>query len=780
MGLKQSAPKWGEPLKPSDQARQENEWVTSPEFMRGALLTLAVGSLLAMAVIRWLAPEQTLRALGPVGALLLSLVAWRVLVLKGVERAKQVLGVGGLVYVLLLGYAVAGVLTPAIIALPVLLTMIGWLFNPRAAIWATGLTIAALWGMVWGAQAGWVSTSMRTTPAMYATIQSLLLVLTAYMTVYVFNRYTDRVRQVTRTSEELCLRTQELEASKLRLQVVIEASGTVFWEYDVTTDTLTYDTKRLSVLGMDDSRPPGNVREWVARVHPDDRSSFVELFRGTVRDITPLLEHDYRVQGVSHDWVWIAVRGAVVRRQANVRPAVLGGAVVNIQARKVAEAALQASEQQSRHLAVMLRSLCDNVPDLIWAKDLNKRYIFANRAICEQLLMAKNTDEPIGKDDMYFASRERASRPAILDWHTFGELCQDSDAVTLQRGQPSQFEEFGHVKGQMLVLDVHKAPFLNDKGEVVGVVGTGRNVTEHKAEQERLRLAAMVLEHSSEALMITDEDNVIIEVNPAFTAQTGYSREDVLGKKPSLLRSDRQGPDFYRLMWEALKAEGRWQGEIWNRRKSGEMFAEWLTINTLYADDGVPHRRVALFSDVTENKKREELLWQQANFDLLTLLPNRRMFQDRLDVELKKLRRTGNKLAVLFLDLDRFKAVNDTLGHHMGDQLLRQAAKRILACVRASDTVSRLGGDEFTVILTDVEGAANVERVAQTIIDSLSQPFDLEGHSVEVSASLGIAMGPDHASESASLVQKADQAMYAAKQAGRNGFRFSTPRVATV
>jgi diguanylate cyclase (GGDEF)-like protein/PAS domain S-box-containing protein len=763
----------GAPLKPTDQPLQKDEWATSPEFMRGALLTLVAGAIVALVLIRWTAPEQTMRVLGPVGALLLALVAWRVLVVKGVESAKRVLGLGGLVFVLLLSYAVAGVLTPVIIALPVLLTMIGWLFNPRAAIWAAGVTIVALWGMVWGAEVGWVPTSVRTTPAMYAVIQSMMLVLTVYMTVYVFNRYTDRVRQVTLASDQLRLRTQELEASKLRLQTVIEVSGTVFWEYHIQTDTLTYDTNRLSVLGLDSARPPVTVRDWVALVHPDDKHRFLDMFQGTIRQVLPKLEHDYRVKGALNEWVWMSTRGAVIRYGDDGLPAVLGGAAVNIQARKEAEMALKASEQTAHHLAHMLRSLCDNVPDMIWAKDLNSRYIFANRAICDQLLMAHSTDEPIGKDDMYFAGRERASRPAILDWHTFGELCQDSDTVTLQRGQPSQFEEFGHVKGRMLVLDVRKAPFVNDRGEVVGVVGTGRDITDHKAAQDRLRLAALVLDHSSEALMITDEANVIIEINPAFTSLTGYSRDDVLGKKPSLLRSDMQGPDFYRLMWEALKAEGKWQGEIWNRRKNGELFVEWLTINTLYSEDGLPYRRVALFSDVTENKKKEELLWQQANFDMLTLLPNRRMFQDRLDVELKKLRRTGNKLAVFFLDLDRFKDVNDSLGHHVGDVLLREAAKRILACVRESDTVARLGGDEFTVILTDIENAASVERVAQAIVASLSQPFDLDGHMAEVSASLGIAIGPDHATEPATLVQKADQAMYAAKQAGRNGYRFS-------
>ena len=756
-----------------DLFHQDGDWVASPEFMRGALLTLMAGALIFVVVLRWTVPEQPLRSLAPLGALLLALASWRVLVVNGVEPAKQLLGVGGLVMTLLVCYFVAGVLTPVVIALPALLMMIGWLFNTRAVVWSAGFTIIALWGMVLGAEMSWLTTSARTTPAMYALIQTLMLVLTVYLTRFVSDRYRDRVQLATRAAEALAHRSNELEASKLRLEMVIEASGTVFWEYDVQTDALTYDVSRLTVLGMEDSHPPANVRDWLALVHPEDRSRFVELFRGTLRDTVQLLEHDYRVQGAGNEWVWITARGAVVRRDSNGKPAVVGGAAVNIQARKAVEAALQASEQRSRHLAVMLRSLCDNVPDMIWAKDLNKRYIFANRAMCEQLLMADNTDEPIGKDDMYFASRERASRPSILDWHTFGELCQDSDVVTLQRGQSSQFEEFGHVKGRMLVLDVHKAPFLNDQGELLGVVGTGRDISDHKAAQEKLRLASLVLEHSSEALMITDAGNVIVDVNPAFTGLTGYSREDVLGQKPSVLRSDLQGPDFYRLMWESLKAEGKWQGEIWNRRKNGELFVEWLTINTLYGDDGLPYRRVALFSDVTENKKKEELLWQQANFDMLTLLPNRRMFQDRLDVELKKLRRNGNKLAVFFMDLDRFKEVNDTLGHHKGDMLLRQAAKRILACVRVSDTVARLGGDEFTVILTDIESAASVERVAQCIVASLSQPFDLDGHLAQVSVSLGIAIGPDHAGESAELVQMADQAMYTAKQAGRNGYRFS-------
>ncbi len=758
-------------------AVNEDDWVASPEFMHMALLTLMAGSLVLAVALRWIAPDQGWRALGPIGGLVLAAAAWRVLVVKGVVAAKRLLGLGGLVLVLMLCVFNGGVFTPSVIALPVLLMLVGWLFSAKAAVWAAGWAIAALWAMVAGASLSWLPVPPLSTPAMHALTQTLMLVLTVYMTLFISNRYRSRVRQMARVTDELTLRTQELEASKLRLQTVIEVSGTVFWEYTLATDTLTYDTGRLSVLGLDATHPPATVRDWVGLVHPDDKPRFIEMFQGAISQVLPHLEHDYRVKGVADEWIWVSTRGAVIRYDDCGLPAVLGGAAFNIQARKQAEAALTASEQTSRHLANMLRSLCDNVPDMIWAKDLDNRYIFANRTMCEQLLMAQTIDEPVGKDDLYFALRERASHADNPDWHTFGELCQDTDTVTLHRGEASQFEESGNVRGQLLVLDVRKAPFVNDLGEVVGVVGTGRDVTAYKAVQDKLRLASLVLEHSSEALMITDEHNAIVEVNPAFTCLTGYTREDVLGRTPSVLRSDRHGPDFYRLMWEALKAEGKWQGEIWNRRKNAELFVEWLTINTLYGDDGLPYRRVALFTDVTENKKKEELLWQQANFDMLTLLPNRRMFQDRLDVELKHLRRSGKRLAVLFLDLDRFKEVNDTLGHQKGDTLLRQAAKRILACVRESDTVARLGGDEFTVILTDVEAADSVERVAQTIVASLSRPFDLDGDAALVSVSVGIAIGPDDASEPAILVQKADQAMYAAKQEGRNGYRFSQGQV---
>jgi diguanylate cyclase (GGDEF)-like protein/PAS domain S-box-containing protein len=452
----------------------------------------------------------------------------------------------------------------------------------------------------------------------------------------------------------------------------------------------------------------------------------------------------------------------------------LCGVSTDITQRKHSELALQASEARAQTLSNLLRLITDNVTDMIWAKDLNKHYLFANKAICTRLLNAQDTDEPIGKDDMFFAMRERNSRPHDPSWHTFGELCQDSDVVTLQNGKASQFDEYGNVQGKFLFLDVHKAPFINDKGEVIGVVGSGRDVTQQKIIEEKLRLASMVLENSSEAMFITDENAVILEVNPAFTLLTGYLAVEAIGMNPKLLRSGKHDAAFYAAMQKELKQTGHWQGEIWNRRKSGEIFAEWQTINTIYNEDGSIHRHVALFSDITEKKKSEELIWAQANFDQLTDLPNRRMFRDRLAQDIKKAHRAGLGLALLFLDLDRFKEVNDSLGHDTGDALLIEAAQRISACVRESDTVARLGGDEFTIILAELDDRASVERIATEILRSLTQPFELGEHAAYVSASIGITMYPDDATNLEDMLKNADQAMYVAKNAGRNRFSYFT------
>jgi len=292
--------------------------------------------------------------------------------------------------------------------------------------------------------------------------------------------------------------------------------------------------------------------------------------------------------------------------------------------------------------------------------------------------------------------------------------------------------------------------------------------------EEELHLASSIYTNSAEAVMVSDANNRIVALNPAFTRITGYTLQEVRGESPSILRSARHGAGFYRSMWQEITQRGFWQGEIWNRRKNGETFPEWLTINVIHNDEGGIQRYVAMGSDITHKVRSDELIWRQANYDFLTNLPNRYMFQDRLDQEVRKSQRQNSLLALVFIDLDHFKDVNDTLGHTIGDQLLIQAAERITRCVRNSDTVARMGGDEFTVILPELTGTIDGEKVAEQIVSVLAAPYVISDETIYAQASIGITFCPDDASEVDQLISNADQAMYASKTAGRNRLSYFT------
>ncbi len=318
------------------------------------------------------------------------------------------------------------------------------------------------------------------------------------------------------------------------------------------------------------------------------------------------------------------------------------------------------------------------------------------------------------------------------------------------------------------------APRHDADGAFDGYIGSCFDITERKSRENELQLAATVYQAIGEAIMVADADNRIVMVNSAFVELTGYSADEAVGSKTSLLKSGRQDRQFYQQMWRALHATGHWQGEIVNRRKDGSEYTEWLMISTIYEPEGKVLRRVAMFSDITDRKIAEETIWRQANYDPLTELPNRNMFLDRLKEEIKRADRGGHSLALLFIDLDRFKDVNDSLGHDVGDTLLKAAALRIGACVRATDAVARLAGDEFTVLLSDLNDTTDVARIAGKILAGFEEPFRLQGEAIYISTSIGIAMYPADASNSDMLLRNADQAMYAAKRQGRKRLHFYT------
>jgi diguanylate cyclase (GGDEF)-like protein/PAS domain S-box-containing protein len=299
-----------------------------------------------------------------------------------------------------------------------------------------------------------------------------------------------------------------------------------------------------------------------------------------------------------------------------------------------------------------------------------------------------------------------------------------------------------------------------------------RDITERKKNEERLSLAATILQSTAEGVMITDPAARILSVNRAFTEITGFSEEEVLGKCPNILKSSRHQEDFYQALWKSIELEGVWQGEIWNRRKSGDIFPEWLVISTIYNDKHEVTHYVAVFSDISLLKNSQSRLEHLAHFDPLTDLPNRILFQDRLSYALDQADRYSRNVALLLLDLDGFKTVNDSLGHPVGDELLVMVAKRLQACIRVEDTVARLGGDEFGVILSGMADSADSIEVVRKILVAIEQPFDLSGHTATISTSIGIAVYPADGANPTDLVRNADAAMYEAKEGGRNTYRF--------
>ena len=314
----------------------------------------------------------------------------------------------------------------------------------------------------------------------------------------------------------------------------------------------------------------------------------------------------------------------------------------------------------------------------------------------------------------------------------------------------------------------------DEQGRIKRFISQIYDQTQELAQAEQRKLSSLVYQNSNEAMLVTDADNIILDVNPAFTTITGYSLDEVIGRTPKLLSSGRHEPDFYSAMWQELEQNGCWNGEIWNKRKNGEAFAEWLSINSILNEDGSIYRRVALFTDISRKKAAEALILQQANYDSLTNLPNRRLFLESLKQELRKTRGNGISGAVLYVDLDRFKEVNDALGHGYGDKLLQEVARRLTRTVRASDLVAHLSGDEFAVILGSIGTPQQAEQVAGNILASLAESIQLKDEQIYISASIGITLFPDDAVKADQLLRNADQAMYAAKLSGRNCYHYFT------
>lgn len=335
----------------------------------------------------------------------------------------------------------------------------------------------------------------------------------------------------------------------------------------------------------------------------------------------------------------------------------------------------------------------------------------------------------------------------------------------------------------LLLLAYALIALLRIEGGRRALLSAHADLAERYEEQRRteaeLRLYGTVFMHASEGMTITDSEARIIAVNPAFCAITGYRQEEVLGRTPAVLNSGRQSEMFYQDMWASLKQTGQWQGEIWNRRKDGGVFPEWLSITAVADEHGDSCHYIGVFIDISERKESEARIHHLAHHDALTGLPNRLLLEDRIEQGMLKSRRSKAHMAIIFIDLDRFKNINDTLGHAVGDILLVQAAQRGLQVLRETDTLCRHGGDEFVVVLPEIESRQDAAHVCQKLLAALCQPYSLAGHELTVSASAGIALYPEDGETASELMQQADAAMYRAKEQGRNTFCFFSHEINT-
>jgi len=356
------------------------------------------------------------------------------------------------------------------------------------------------------------------------------------------------------------------------------------------------------------------------------------------------------------------------------------------------------------------------------------------------------------------------------------EIRETTDKISQQliENTGGRRQRYKHITkdGRSIICEWYNSSLVNDEGDVVAFSSLVMDVTDSQIAEDKLRLSARVFTDTQEGIMITNAQATIINVNPAFCDITGYSYSEVVGQNCNILSSGKQAPEFYAQMWQILRKYGHWQGEVWNRTKQGEVYAELLSISSILDEDNNVLQYVGIFTDITESKKQQEKLQQMAHYDVLTQLPNRVLLTDRFIQALAHSKRKDCLLAVCFLDLDNFKPINDTYGHEAGDQLLVDVSVRIKKSIRDEDTVSRQGGDEFVLLLGGIESFYQCELMLKRVLDSLAQPYFINGQAQRITASIGVSLYPTDNANLDTLMRHADQAMYQAKQTGRNRYHF--------
>lgn len=545
----------------------------------------------------------------------------------------------------------------------------------------------------------------------------------------------------------------KLEEQEERLRFTLQATGDGLWDWNLKTNQIYWSATNYELLGMNKTDAPYiSYETWRTLVHPEDLKRTESHIRDALNIDSDKLDTEFRFWHQDGYWLWIACRGQAVEWDSNGNPSRMLGLHTDISERKNWESALQEREK-------LLNQLTKQVPGMLYQfalePDGSMYFPFASAHII----------------DIYGISAELARQDA---WNAADHIHPDDldDVLSSIRESGETLELWRHEyrvvlpgKGQRWVRgEAHP-----EKQRSGGIIWHGykMDITEEKEAERELKIASSVFKNTHEGIMVTKLDGTIIEINPTFTRITGYSRDEILGREPSILASGNHEPMFFSEMWKQLLSSGFWQGEVWNKRKNGAIYCERKTISAVYDDQGNIEQFVSLFSDITQVKHQQERLEQLAHYDSLTNLPNRTLLHDRLYMSVETAKRNGTTLTVVYVDLDDFKPINDRFGHAAGDYLLEVVAERLTKSVRKSDTVARIGGDEFIVLLNH-EPDSPYQPLIKRLQEYLHQPLEFDGVSARVSSSIGMANFPQDAEDPELLIRYADRAMYSAKQAGKN------------
>jgi len=430
---------------------------------------------------------------------------------------------------------------------------------------------------------------------------------------------------------------------------------------------------------------------------------------------------------------------------------------------RINEQKLKENKLELEHERTLTNGIIENTPSLIALKDLEEKYILVN----DPFSRLTNSS----KEQIYGQTASELFQPNIAN-----QLIELDKAV-LTQNQSVESEISMSIKGQDFTFITTAFPLKDANKNIYAIGSILTDITQRKKTEDNLKLAQKIIDHTNEGIIVTDPDGTITDVNVAYSEVTGFSQRELINKNPRFLQSGKHDSDFYNNLWEKLRRTGHWSGEIWDNKKDGKTFPQWLSISAINDENKQTIHYVGIMHDITEEKKLEAELKNIAYYDSLTGIPNRVLFKENLVQEIAQNQRDKTKLAVFLLDLDNFKLVNDSLGHDAGDELLNLAAQRLKQHIRKSDSVARFGGDEFALILPHLDDYETASNIAQKIIDDLKKPFVIHDNVVNIGASIGVSTFPNDADNVELLIKYADLALYSAKRSGRNAFKFFSQKL---